>query len=136
MTELKACPFCGGNARVTTWAPTAASVSCIMCGAHFNTYTEAEAIAAWNTRAERTCRIEKYRGEWICTACGVTVGSDDPMSELYIDGNAVELWNHCPNCGAHRTKIMITVSNTETQTDAPSTRACRYAATRESKSRT
>lgn len=50
--DLKPCPFCGGNARLTVWTPTAASVSCIMCSAHFNTYTEAEAIKAWNRRAD------------------------------------------------------------------------------------
>ena len=49
---------------------------------------------------ERTCRIENTNGEWRCSCCGEMVGCDDPWNELFINGNAVELWNHCPNCGA------------------------------------
>lgn len=64
--RLMPCPFCGGNARLTVWTPTASSVSCIMCGAHFNTYTEAEAIEAWNQRDERTCRKMPPRGDTVC----------------------------------------------------------------------
>jgi NAD-dependent SIR2 family protein deacetylase len=66
--------------------------------------TEAEAIAAWNSRAERTCRIEGRYGNQYCTCCGEMVGTWDSTSELYIDGNMVELWNYCPNCGA---RVMI-----------------------------
>ena len=55
--ELKPCPFCGGEAEIYNdgfggnWA-----VRCA-CGAEVSGYieTEAEAVAAWNTRAERTC---------------------------------------------------------------------------------
>ena len=46
-----------------------------------------------------TCRIEERNGDWYCEACGEMVGTCDPASELCIDGNAVELWNFCPNCG-------------------------------------
>ena len=62
MSDLKLCPFCGGNAELTTWTPTATSISCIMCGAHFNTYTEAEAIEAWNTRSDAA--LNKAAGNW------------------------------------------------------------------------
>ena len=51
-------------------------------------------------RAERTCRIEHHYGEWYCNGCGHMVGTCDTASELFIDGNAIELWKHCPNCGA------------------------------------
>lgn len=96
-------PFCGGHARLTTWTPTAASISCIMCGAHFNTCTEAEAISAWNTRAghlefdgiellERTCKREKHSTKMDgspklrCSLCGYGIGD--------------KRWGYCPNCGA------------------------------------
>lgn len=46
-----------------------------------------------------SCRIEEKHGDWYCTCCGEMVGTCDPASELYIDGNAVELWGFCPRCG-------------------------------------
>ena len=51
------------------------------------------------TLGRGTCRIEAHFGEWYCTGCGEMVGTCDPTSELCIDGNAIELWSYCPNCG-------------------------------------
>lgn len=68
--ELKSCPFCGGEASPDgkvkyspscdgTWADgskvtEAFFVNCIKCGVdnktHYGHKTQAEAIAAWNTR--------------------------------------------------------------------------------------
>ena len=53
-----------------------------------------------NTRAERTCRIEYHYGEWYCSGCGKMVGTRETASELYVDGNFIEMWSYCPNCGA------------------------------------
>lgn len=51
------------------------------------------------TLGRGTCRIDYHFGEWYCTGCGEMVGTSDPTSELCIDGNAIELWSFCPNCG-------------------------------------
>ena len=51
------------------------------------------------TLGRGTCRIDYHFGEWYCTGCGEMVGTCDPASELCIDGNAIELWSYCPNCG-------------------------------------
>lgn len=59
-----------------------------------------EPAQTWNTRAERTCTIEHRRDEYVCTACGNAVGDDDPWSENFVNGNAVEMWAYCPHCGA------------------------------------
>ena len=59
--------------------------------------TPEQAIEA--TLGRGTCRMEKRHMDWRCTGCGEIVGTDDPTSELFIDGNAVELWRYCPNCG-------------------------------------
>lgn len=65
----------------------------------YENYLSAEqAIAA--TLGGGECHIEERNGDWYCDACGEMVGTCDPASELCIDGNAVELWNYCPNCGA------------------------------------
>lgn len=99
--KLKPCPLCGGEAHIehglVTWA-----VVC-PCSSHvFYGYekSQAKTAEAWNTRAERTCTIEYWRGEYVCTACGNAVGDDDPWSENFVNGNAVEMWAYCPNCGA------------------------------------
>ena len=59
--------------------------------------TPEQAVEA--TLGRGTCRMEKRHMGWRCTGCGEIVGTDDPTSELFIDGNAVELWRYCPNCG-------------------------------------
>lgn len=53
-TELKPCPFCGGEARLTVYfglldgAPF--EVSCQECGARITDFEREEAVAAWNRR--------------------------------------------------------------------------------------
>lgn len=113
--ELKPCPFCGGEAMLfdavgEMWA------SCKTCLASSRMHSDPiKAAAAWNARAECTCRfsLEEDRemltekaacgpGEfvtqdmpdllWTCSACG----------EQYKNGlDALPGWlRHCPNCGA------------------------------------
>ena len=51
MTELKPCPFCGGVAKILEhyWD---VEVYCIECQASNRGDSKAEAIEAWNRRAE------------------------------------------------------------------------------------
>lgn len=114
--ELKPCPFCGGEARLTYSTDNHKNpyVTCDTdnCPAR-NPYqwhyrTEDEAISAWNHRViatERTAKEEPERkkGEWIkvghwgrsykCNQCG-----------NYLDFDGVNAGrgdaNFCPNCGA------------------------------------
>lgn len=93
-TELLPCPFCGGEAYTLSQAPngTGYSVGCHddecrgFIALSWIYKTEAEAIQAWNTRAERTCTM--------------TLDGTDGMfgcSECYE--NIPPLSNYCPNCG-------------------------------------
>ena len=107
--ELKPCPFCGVEA---TEGPVSVNgkpsgdigwVGCVPCGV-FVSYTHGEggrreAMRAWNTRAERTCRWVPF-GEghsiagpgWRCSECGLELGPENAF--------VVERCYCCPGCGA------------------------------------
>ncbi len=102
--ELKPCPFCGGEAKAFYCEESGTfDVQCQQCGAipfigsrTSERKTMADVIAAWNARAEHTCRIEPAKdGGWYCSECHVWI-SPSPMA------NATEylLPRWCPNCGA------------------------------------
>lgn len=100
--ELKPCPFCGGEARTFEFSWHASQfgghmfekpywqVICESCKAAIGDFdSKAEAIEAWNTRAERTCRNTQHDTDFMCSVCGKCV-----------DNGRILGFNHCPNCGA------------------------------------
>ena len=99
-TELLCCPFCGGEAECHAWWSATISgkyaTFCTECGSGTDYYnTEAEAIEAWNTRAERTCRVVSSRfevlvDEWCFDlSCGHAIWFSDSEPPRY-----------CHECGA------------------------------------
>lgn len=113
--KLKPCPFCGGEAHARQmmiwddrgihtdddgkWTVECEHWGCMAeCGCSFYTI-EAEAIEAWNTRAERTCRnanTDGYRFRFECCECGYATLVYNCAARLD------ELPKYCPNCGARR----------------------------------
>lgn len=106
MNELLPCPFCGGEAETLTaesmHGGNLYGVMCANCAGRSDVYDiEAEAIAAWNSRAERTCKftIEDNMNEtegmgdvWIeCSACHC-------VFDFYADEWLMKM-SYCPNCG-------------------------------------
>ena len=109
--ELKPCPFCGGEAMPVKqiegrYAIARYSVSCNGCGlVAFYEATEAEAIAAWNTRTATTdaefARAvhdgnlwRRVNGHIRCRNCGLNI-----ESVIALDGCNEHAIKHCPNCG-------------------------------------
>lgn len=103
MSELKPCPFCGGKQTYrkhngAVWLTrTNHKRDCIMREAlSFVAFaTEAEAIEAWNSRAERTCE---------CVAEYAKSPIDGKTIVLHRCSACHELMRphmlYCPNCGA------------------------------------
>ena len=87
MSELKPCPFCGGEAKFQLFNTTC-NIECTRCfiGTRLVAHDDyKQAIKAWNIRAERTCSNVDEGGDFECSVCGF-------------------VWvlhpHYCPNCGA------------------------------------
>lgn len=99
--NLALCPFCGGEAEMLTAESMHGGylfgIMCNDCRSRGDVYdTEAEAIAAWNSRAERTCKQEErgWGTEGDHARVWLTCGHDCMVPTVQ------DLPNYCPNCGA------------------------------------
>ena len=120
MSELKPCPFCGGDdieifstypyfrdKNAYGWMAMCADCGCAvgfilhepsMLCVEFATIDEA--IAAWNARAERTCEwMLEHSGtlydKWRCSECGYLF-VEPRCDQGYTDMEP----SYCPSCGA------------------------------------
>lgn len=96
MKELKSCPFCG-HKKIHLCEPhegqTIYTAECKKCGASTDIfYTRTEAIEAWNTRTEKTCKWVVVDAEYYKTDCGRSFcfNSGGPEDNEY---------DYCPGCG-------------------------------------
>ena len=110
---LRECPFCGGEASKRLFYKGKYRVHCNVCDAHSGDVceTEAEAIAAWNSRADyhgyEQAAIEAWesvkawnsRAERTCKQSRLfnLVWSECSSESYEWHGN--ELPSYCPNCG-------------------------------------
>ena len=84
MSELKPCPFCGGEAILESNKlryGTIHSAYCQKCGAEITGFSEHEAVAAWNRRAQpdeppvRCAECANYQTQ----NCGAKMDKEDEI---------------------------------------------------------
>ena len=90
MSELKRCPFCGGEARLICFYRVGLEtikiylVKCSKCGFEYKEYqAEEEAIAAWNTRKPIERILERLEEE-----SNNSINDFDRTRDYYHDGKA------------------------------------------------
>ena len=98
--DLLPCPHCGGEAEFRDGSSTKPYIRCKECGCRtWGSHAYDKLVAAWNRRAERTCRNASFDPlGFRCSECG---------AEDYMDGSAI-VWvdggpqdaSYCPHCGA------------------------------------
>lgn len=101
MIELERCPLCKGKViinveQLAVYPGTPyCTIFCPSCGLKLtrrgnNGYQEA--IDAWNTRHERTCRNinDKYSRSWVCSECN---------ESHVVNAADSEPFRYCPSCG-------------------------------------
>lgn len=109
--DLLPCPHCGGEAKAFFCEESGTyDVQCQQCGAlpflgrkrgsgHFKSMDDV--IAAWNRRAERTCRVGCYPPGYednlhyeVCSECGTILTASRPGDRHSARAS------YCPRCGA------------------------------------
>lgn len=95
----KPCPLCGREMTAIETHAGRGELYCVHCDLVIGGNEAKTPDELMELLEQRTCHIEERHGDWYCTGCGEMVGTCDTASELLIDGNAIELWNFCPNCG-------------------------------------
>lgn len=101
MSDLKRCPFCGGEAKICGYY----FIQCVKCGSSTLTHTNREsAINTWNTRFPTVEAKPVVHGEWIDTCPEYHIGT---RSNAYKCSNCGDYYTtepeelfFCPRCGA------------------------------------
>lgn len=102
---LKPCPFCGSDdVRIAvTMHESWYYGECESCASRTGyLLSQAEAIDAWNTRAERTCTNTKMDGSYfMCSRCHAAFDMLDWEGEpvIWVD-DSPQFNSYCPHCGA------------------------------------
>lgn len=114
MEELKPCPFCGGEASVigkpheTKFCVGCGDDTCLgFSGLGWLYGTEEDAAAAWNRRAERTCRMKPSDIADYCSVHAFAGGTEFVRTFGYRMCSECETYvfdcptvSYCPSCGA------------------------------------
>ena len=103
MEELKPCPFCGGEAiLLEDWKDGnfivgCANNDCIARLSGIPSFDNAEqAVKAWNTRAERTCKKRNHDTDnYYMRCCSCSLCNSGWFEDIYD-----KPFSYCPHCGA------------------------------------
>lgn len=104
--ELLPCPHCGGEAEFRDGSSTKPYIRCKSCGCRtWGSFAYDKLVAAWNRRAERTCRnVSEWNNpdlfDFKCSECGAEVCSDEMGKSPLVVYECEEHPRYCPNCGA------------------------------------